>query len=80
VSLPSRDIACDSSVEEATKEEATHMTPPKLAIAIDLDDLSALMDEYVDSQGLDIKGALTLSMFLLWLRKRQETSDETKQN
>lgn len=56
------------------------MTPPKLAIAIDLDDLSALMDEYVDSQGLDIKGALTLSMFLLWLRKRQETSDETKQN
>ena len=54
-------------------------SPPttKLAIAIDLDQLSALLDEYVDSQELELTDALTLSMFLIWLKKRrQETSDE----
>ena len=52
----------------------------KLAIVINLDELSKLMDEYVDSEGLDITGAITLSMFLLWLRQRMEKEDGTKEH
>ena len=58
------------------------MTPPKLAIAIDLDAFEALVREYIvehedisddDTDGLYRR--ILLSTFILWLRKRQETSN-----
>jgi len=61
------------------------MTPPKLAIAIDLDRLQRLMEEFIDEYAPDNPSVTEyqwrFSTFLYWLRrKRQEMSDETKQN
>jgi hypothetical protein len=58
----------------------------KLAIAIDLDQLRQLMAEFCSEVAggggpMDMERRMHLSTFLTWLRqKRQETSNETKQN
>jgi hypothetical protein len=52
-------------------------TTPKLAIAIDLEQLQALMEEFIDEYSPDnpslIEYQWRFSTFLYWLRKRQET-------
>lgn len=52
----------------------------KLAIAINLNDLEALICEYVQTlePHARLTTQLTFSMFVLWLRKRQETTNAMK--
>jgi hypothetical protein len=56
----------------------------KLAIAINLDQLRALAQEYIIAMGgdggNDIMERLTLSSFMEWLKKRQETTHGKKPN
>ena len=61
------------------------ISPPsttKLAIAIDLDELRGLMREFIDEQKRDYPEQyeieLTFEVFLQWLRKRQETMNESQ--
>jgi len=56
-------------------------TATKSAIAINLDDLERLMNEYIEAawDGEELTMPLTLSGLLLWLRKQQsEDNDEQK--
>jgi len=53
----------------------------KLAIAIDLDELRELMREFVDECKEEFpeqyETELTFEVFLQWLRKRMETTNES---
>lgn len=56
-----------------------HLSPPRLGIAIDLDQLRALMAEFITETDVgqvnQTVTELLFSGFLIWLRGRQETRD-----